>query len=311
MSQIFIESMPPQSWETFEELICDTVTFLWKNKNIQRYGRGGQVQHGIDIYGADDENKMTGIQCKRKRQFTADGTPVINTTLTIADIRQEIALTIEGTIALERYIIATTLSRDTHLQNELHIINNERKQNQLFEIEVWFWEDIVSYINKSDLILDSYYNNIAKTVDSKERDKRTMTFIVNVFSRPAFQTKFAHENSCEDFISALKHTQEALNTGIQKDTDGKIIRRSYEYRDLTNQKWKKEVTAVYNNLVKLRDFVTASLSEDKIIQQGNYIEIESPQIADEINTIRYQILVKINKIAKELNIDPIESNLLR
>jgi len=41
----------PKSWDEFEEIVWDIYQRLWKDPHAQRYGRSGQAQQGVDIYG--------------------------------------------------------------------------------------------------------------------------------------------------------------------------------------------------------------------------------------------------------------------
>lgn len=44
---------PPPSWDKFEEICADLFSRIWKDNQLVRYGRAGQRQHGVDIYGKD------------------------------------------------------------------------------------------------------------------------------------------------------------------------------------------------------------------------------------------------------------------
>jgi hypothetical protein len=43
--------VPPKTWQQFEELCADIYAADWSDPAVQRYGRGGQSQHGVDIGG--------------------------------------------------------------------------------------------------------------------------------------------------------------------------------------------------------------------------------------------------------------------
>ncbi len=49
-----MELPQPKNWQEFECLVLDALTQKWKSPNLQKIGRLGQKQHGIDIYGPDD-----------------------------------------------------------------------------------------------------------------------------------------------------------------------------------------------------------------------------------------------------------------
>jgi hypothetical protein len=58
---------PPSSWDEFEQMCADLFEFEWGDRHTTRYGRQGQRQHGVDIYGSPGENLNAGVQCKGKR----------------------------------------------------------------------------------------------------------------------------------------------------------------------------------------------------------------------------------------------------
>jgi Restriction endonuclease len=55
----------PKNWQDFEAIVCNAMSQRWKSPNLQKNGRSGQKQAGVDIYGPDDIGRRVGIQCKR------------------------------------------------------------------------------------------------------------------------------------------------------------------------------------------------------------------------------------------------------
>jgi hypothetical protein len=55
----------PKSWDEFEEITLDSLKIRWSGSNLFRYGRQGQPQNGVDIYGNINLNEYVGIQCKK------------------------------------------------------------------------------------------------------------------------------------------------------------------------------------------------------------------------------------------------------
>lgn len=60
----------PKNWQDFE-LLCAN---LWKSEygcyDINRHGRQGQKQHGVDVYGyINNGSEFFGIQCKGKDEY--------------------------------------------------------------------------------------------------------------------------------------------------------------------------------------------------------------------------------------------------
>jgi hypothetical protein len=57
---------PPPSWSKFEEICADLFSRIWNDTQLVRYGRDGQRQNGVDIYGKES-GADSGVQCKGKR----------------------------------------------------------------------------------------------------------------------------------------------------------------------------------------------------------------------------------------------------
>src|SRR5262249_2693605 len=55
---------PPKSWDELEDICADLFGREWQDNNTTRYGRQGQRQNGVDIYGRPGRKKYAGVQCK-------------------------------------------------------------------------------------------------------------------------------------------------------------------------------------------------------------------------------------------------------
>ena len=58
---------PPKDWQVFEDLCHALWQREWRCPAIQKHGRSGQQQRGVDIFGRPEgDNRYHGIQCKAK-----------------------------------------------------------------------------------------------------------------------------------------------------------------------------------------------------------------------------------------------------
>lgn len=141
----------PKSWDEFEDIVWEIYTRRWQDPHAQRYGRSGQAQKGVDIYGQQSgSNKYVAVQCKRYK----------GNKLNLTTIEKEIAKAQEFSSPISEYIITTTESRDTKIQDSVRELNQERSLKNTFLIRVVFWEDLCSYLaerNNYDL-LQKYYS---------------------------------------------------------------------------------------------------------------------------------------------------------
>ena len=137
---------PPKNWQDFETLTKDVAKFKLAG-NFENYGRLGQSQSGVDIYGLDYENRNTGIQCKHKASAKSSSSKIV-TEVKVDVIDKEIALADTFIPHLEVFIIATTSFRDVELQNYVNKINNGRKNSKIPEVIIWTWDLFDEEINR-------------------------------------------------------------------------------------------------------------------------------------------------------------------
>lgn len=125
----------PRDWETFEDIICDVFSRKYQTYNFQRYGRRGQVQHGVDIVGPID-NGLLGIQCKHHP----------DTTISTHEIDEEIEKSETFQPPLTEYIIATSASRTNTAHKYVLQVSESRKEQGKYPVLIKFWEDIYDWL---------------------------------------------------------------------------------------------------------------------------------------------------------------------
>jgi hypothetical protein len=118
------------SWSEFEDITRSSFKVRWKSPNLQRNGRGGQRQYGVDIYGPDHLAQTVGIQCKKVAK------------LTIKDIKKEIAEADAVNPKVKALYIATSLPRGAKLFQAVRKLSEERIAAGHFPVGIFFWEDI-------------------------------------------------------------------------------------------------------------------------------------------------------------------------
>ena len=127
--------LPPPSWDKFEEICADLFSRIWNDTQLVRYGRGGQRQNGVDIYGKEN-GADSGVQCKGKRNWPP-------TKLTIAEIDAEIEEAKKFNPLLKTYIIATTADNDVHVTDHVNAISTKHAEQGLFRVTVFGWRELV------------------------------------------------------------------------------------------------------------------------------------------------------------------------
>lgn len=114
----------------FEDITRSALKVRWRSPNLQRFGRNGQSQFGVDIAGADELRRNVGIQCKSEPNIA------------ISKIKAAADLAEGFQPSLEAFYLATGSSRDARLQQAVMLYSEERRRGGKFPVGVLFWEDL-------------------------------------------------------------------------------------------------------------------------------------------------------------------------
>lgn len=136
----------PKNWQDFETIVCDAMSQRWKSPDLQKNGRPGQKQAGIDIYGADEIGRRVGVQCKRTKDLLKDNT--ITTEISNAE-------TFKG--HLSALYIATTADYDSELQKRIRLLSDKRVAAGKFAVSLIFWEEIVNGLTLNPEVFRAHY----------------------------------------------------------------------------------------------------------------------------------------------------------
>lgn len=312
MGNLNVTYLPPQNWQDFEKFLKGVVDVIWPQEGWQSYGRPGQNQSGIDLFGYDDRKRFTAIQCKKTNLTNSNGQLLTNSLLTDKLIKEEIAAAEEiKTPTIERLIFATTSSRDTTVQDVIRDINDARQKAALFPVGIWFWDDMQVFIEKHVELMYWYYSELLEKVHRYDKNVHILTMIRQAFTRPAFNRQIRREESGGDFIQAIKNTQEAITTGKLYNRRSDLITTSYDYKKLSNKRWQKQLWNIYNNLDEIRKLYSEGLTNKTIQEYVTCLEILDDDLSDQFNSLRTDCLLTLNSILKEAKLDEVSSELAR
>jgi hypothetical protein len=132
----------PENWQDFETLCKQLWGEVWNiPMKIKKNGRNGQPQAGVDVYGVPKgELNYWGIQCKGKDDYA-------NAKLTKKEIDIEIGKAHNFKPELDVFIFATTMNKDSDIEEYVRIKDLESRKNGKFEILLFCWEDIADLID--------------------------------------------------------------------------------------------------------------------------------------------------------------------
>ena len=132
----------PKNHADFERKSVVLFQELLSDPSVKRLGRSGQKQYGVDLLGYrnGDLKKLVGIQCKKKQP---------NKALTATEVRTEVRKALKYRPPLSEYIIVTTASDDTNLdQIATQLTKQQRDKRRKIKIQVWGWDTLEDYIDR-------------------------------------------------------------------------------------------------------------------------------------------------------------------
>lgn len=125
----------------FEDFCLEFFRELWKDPKTTRFGVSGSAQDGVDVYGLPDgEDGYFGVQCKWKDRSKGKNLSVPN------DVYGEVEKAKDFKPKLKEFIIVTTSTRNTKIQQAEREINLDHKTKGLFGVRIMFWEDFENLI---------------------------------------------------------------------------------------------------------------------------------------------------------------------
>lgn len=136
--------------DEFESLIRDICALEWNDPHTEKFGRKGQKQYGVDVYGqpVDGQGKYRGSQCKLRTQGKQ---------LTEQELETEIIEAKKFPHELDRLIIVTDTPRDKNTQVLVDQISIREISNRGFNVSIWFWDNITERLAAYPKLIVKYY----------------------------------------------------------------------------------------------------------------------------------------------------------
>ncbi|WP_116799794.1 hypothetical protein [Pseudomonas syringae] len=277
MNQIQIFMPPPANWQDFQTLMGDVARSKYVGESVQEYGRQGQRQDGVDVYATDILEKCIGIQCKETK----------NPSLTIKHVDDEIIKARKFTPALDLFIIATTARADARLQNHVNLLNSTGTIK--FKVQLWFWDEINQFINRSHAVMSSSYMAFQESFGASEI-KSHLAAIRLSFDRNAFTDNFIHERDYPDFQQALVATKAMLKTGFLYDNWSRsLVAQTIPSSMIGDEQYQKFVCKIESSLETLyqsflRDVKRESKAPGHLAERAGQYNIERRKLIAVINS---------------------------
>jgi tetratricopeptide (TPR) repeat protein len=119
--------------DDFELLCLRYLRHEWKCPGLQRFGKRGERQFGIDLIDPTGSKPIRAAQCKHHE---------MDKTIPFHEVEAEIEKAKQYPIPLEEYFILTTARKTADLQTKLHALNLAHRHQGLFIVTVLTWQDI-------------------------------------------------------------------------------------------------------------------------------------------------------------------------
>ena len=140
----------PKNWQDLETLCLALWKKEWNTKSFKTYGRPGQHQNGVDVFGRyDDGLEFGAIQCKCKEEEKE---------LTTKIIQAEVDKAKKFKPAIKRYVIATTHDSDVNLDSFVATLCQQNLELGLFSVDLFCWQDIEKLLEQHIEVRDWYLN---------------------------------------------------------------------------------------------------------------------------------------------------------
>lgn len=140
----------PTEPDEFESMVRDICAREWDDPHTEKFGRRGQKQNGIDVYGqpAGLRGTYRGAQCKLRTKGDQ---------LTEEEIEAEVAEAKSFPHRLEMLIIVTDAPRDRDTQILIDRINEREVANDGFQVAIWFWDNVTERLAAYRQLVVKYY----------------------------------------------------------------------------------------------------------------------------------------------------------
>jgi hypothetical protein len=246
-----MELPKPKNWQDFETMVRDAMSQRWKSPNLQKNGRPGQKQNGVDIYGSDDIGRRVGVQCNSSK-----GSPTLDT------VRAEIAAaeTFEG--LLSTIYIATTADYDSVLQKDVRLLSDKRVADNKFAVSVIFWEDIVNGLVLNPEVFKAHYPQITLAASSTpDRDRQLAAVELGYYGAELWE------------YVVLNYGEIGWIT--QVDPDGLIAIIQVMERRTAQLFYPKDAEPILKALAKVR---TGCLATKKVKSDWDPVEVQAKRV---------------------------------
>lgn len=225
----------PINWDEFEHITLSSLKIRWNSPNLQRNGRQGQGDVGVDIYGEDDLGRNVGIQCKLTKKNSVD----------FGIIQAEISNAEKFQPPLAAYYLAVSAPNDAKIQREVRLYSQQRLTENKFPVGILFWEDIIQDLIKDINVFKMHYPQFiidGASVPLKSVGNRLLSLLdlgyygyhLNDWLKLLFGEFEDHQSSTSDFYRLVSILEECTEVIFNDNKRTELINLLGKLRDEVN-----------------------------------------------------------------------------
>ncbi|MGH7203123.1 MAG: SAVED domain-containing protein [Candidatus Levyibacteriota bacterium] len=170
--------------DTFEDIVCDILANDFRNPNIQRYGRKGQKQKGIDIVGIAGKNyvmeELIGAQCKNHVTKISDKK-------LMQEVLDELEKFEKNNLPIDRFLFITSAGNSPVVKDFVIDLSRQRVKEGKCPVDILFWDYITDKLGEYKEILYKYFTYVLPTQktenliipDLYQATRKTLSFTAN------------------------------------------------------------------------------------------------------------------------------------
>jgi hypothetical protein len=200
---------PPKDWDEFEEMCTDVFSAEWADRNATRYGRQGQRQNGVDIYGKPSPGGYAGVQCKGRRSWPPRP-------LKTTEMDKEVKKALKFRPALAEFTFVTTAADDARIQDHARLITERHAANGLFSVHIVGWDEFVRRLTKHQNLIDKHYGFVGNSSIREEVRKVPVEAARLVVEQLGTDSRFATKAEAAA-LDSTRSLAEGANAAVDRD----------------------------------------------------------------------------------------------
>lgn len=205
----------PTVWQAFEQGSSILWRKILKDDSLHRFGRNGQAQHGMDMFGYrdGDTGKIVGVQCKCKG---------VGEQATEKEFRTDLDKALAYSPKLTEYFFTTTAADDAPLATfAAKLTEEQRLKGRNIIVRFWGWGTLEQRISEHPDVALVFDPNHSPTAEIQTaRHEEVVSHLSNL------------RTSVESLATSMGHLSTDATTGAVDSSESALDAEIDRYRDL-------------------------------------------------------------------------------